>query len=74
MTPREVAEMLQVSVAWVQKHCFTSEPFLPFIELGTDESSFRRFLRSEVLNFIDERRTQVVGPDTEVSDAEQEPE
>ena len=57
MTPREVAEMLQVSTHWIQVQCRKEPPMFPFYRLGND---MRRFLRSEVLRSIDAQRRHSV--------------
>jgi excisionase family DNA binding protein len=50
LTPREVAEILAVSVAWVLDHSSRRRPHLPAIRLGKAV----RFRRSDVEEFIQE--------------------
>ena len=50
LTPKEVAEILSVSVAWVLDHSSRRRPYLPAIRLGKAV----RFRRSDVEEFIQE--------------------
>jgi excisionase family DNA binding protein len=50
LTPKEVAEILSVSVAWVLDHSSRRRPYLPAIRLGKAV----RFRRSDVEVFIQE--------------------
>ena len=50
LTPKEVAEILSVSVAWVLDHSSRRRPYLPAIRLGKAV----RFRRSDVEEFIRE--------------------
>ena len=52
LTPKEVAEILSVSVAWVLDHSSRRRPYLPAIRLGKAV----RFRRSDVEVFIQECR------------------
>ena len=52
LTPKEVAEILSVSVAWVLDHSSRRRPFLPPIRLGKAV----RFRRSDVEEFIQKCR------------------
>jgi excisionase family DNA binding protein len=48
LRPKEVAEMLSVSVAWVLDHASRRRPFLPSLKLGKAV----RFRREDVEMFI----------------------
>jgi excisionase family DNA binding protein len=50
LTPKEVAELLTVSVAWVLDHASRRRPLLPSVKLGKAV----RFRRQEVEEFIRE--------------------
>lgn len=50
LTPREVAEILAVSVAWVLDHSSRRRPLLPSVKLG----KVVRFRSEEVEEFIRE--------------------
>ena len=50
LDPKEVAEILSVSVAWVLDHSSRRRPYLPAIRLGKAV----RFRRSDVEEFIRE--------------------
>jgi excisionase family DNA binding protein len=50
LTPKEVAELLAVSVAWVLDHASRRRPLLPSVKLGKAV----RFRREEVEEFIRE--------------------
>jgi excisionase family DNA binding protein len=50
LTPREVAELLAVSVPWVLDHASRRRPLLPSVKLGKAV----RFRREEVETFIRE--------------------
>jgi excisionase family DNA binding protein len=50
LTPREVAEILSVSVPWVLDHASRRRPLLPSVKLGKAV----RFRREEVEEFIRE--------------------
>jgi excisionase family DNA binding protein len=50
LTPKEVAETLGVSVAWVLDHSSRRRPLLPSVKLGKTV----RFRRAEVEGFIRE--------------------
>ena len=50
LTPRDVAEILSVSVAWVLDHSSRRRPFLPSVKLG----KVVRYRREEVEEFIRE--------------------
>jgi excisionase family DNA binding protein len=50
LTPKEVAELLAVSVPWVLDHASRRRPLLPSVKLGKAV----RFRREEVEGFIRE--------------------
>jgi excisionase family DNA binding protein len=50
LTPKDVAEILSVSVAWVLDHASRRRPLLPSVKLGKAV----RFRREEVEEFIKE--------------------
>lgn len=50
LTPREVADILAVSVPWVLDHASRRRPILPSVKLGKAV----RFRREEVERFIEE--------------------
>lgn len=50
LTPREVAEILSVSVPWVLDHASRRRPILPSVKLGKAV----RFRREQVEQFIEE--------------------
>jgi excisionase family DNA binding protein len=50
LTPKEVAEILSVSVAWVLDHASRRRPLLPSVKLGKAV----RFRREQVEEFIKE--------------------
>jgi excisionase family DNA binding protein len=50
LTPKEVAELLAVSVPWVLDHASRRRPLLPSVKLGKAV----RFRRGEVEGFIRE--------------------
>jgi excisionase family DNA binding protein len=55
LTAPQVAEMLAISERGVRRLASTGE--LPSVQIGGS----RRFLRDDVLDFIDERRTHKLG-------------
>lgn len=53
LTSREVAEILNVDVSWVNNHCERIEPLLPFVPLGFGRGAKRRFRKVDILEFIE---------------------
>lgn len=52
LTPKQVADQLQVSVAWVRDHSTRKQPKLPAIKIG----GLLRYCQSDVDKWVGEQR------------------
>lgn len=53
LTPTQVADLLQVSVAWVREHSTRRHPRLPAVRIGP----LLRFHREDIDNWVEKLRT-----------------
>lgn len=54
LTAYEVSRWLRVDMSWVKNHSTRVEPLLPSIKFGKSKRSSRRYVRSQVQDFINQ--------------------